>query len=167
MEEMLYVFLFTFFSLSIIFTLVTAGISPFSHRGCKIFMFFTNEIGLLWFLCLAPALSLLSTSTYKLKLSRKKELASVVVVFISKRSGSYTIYRRNARVLEMQNFIPAYMNGWTYVRTVFSETKFLGCTGYQFSYPWCSAARARGPLKSWVGCAICCAQWLVFQQSDC
>ena len=55
---MLYVFLFTFFSLSIIFTLVTAGISPFSHRGYKIFMFFTNEIGLLWFLCLAPALSL-------------------------------------------------------------------------------------------------------------
>ena len=88
-----------------------------------------------------------------------------LVVFISKRSGSYTIYRRNARVLEMQNFIPAYMKGWTYVRTIFSETKFLGCTGYQFSYPWCSAARAsraRGPLKSWVGCVICCANGLCF-----
>ena len=46
------------FSLPIIFTLVTAGISPFSHRGYKIFMFFSNEIGLLWFLCVAPALSL-------------------------------------------------------------------------------------------------------------
>ena len=36
----------------------------------------------------------------------------------------------NVRVLEMQNFIPAYMRGWTYVgtyasRSIFSEPKFL------------------------------------------
>ena len=29
----------------------------------------------------------------------------------------YAIYRRNARVIEMQNFTPAYTKGWTYVRT--------------------------------------------------
>ena len=35
-----YVFLFTFFSMPLIFTLVAASISPFSHRRYKIFMFF-------------------------------------------------------------------------------------------------------------------------------
>ena len=52
------------------------------------------------------------------------------------------MYRRNARVLEMQNFTPAYMKGWTYVRTIFSDPKFLGCIVTKFSYPWCSAARS-------------------------
>ena len=38
----------------------------------------------------------------------------------------------NARLLEMQNFVPSYMKGWTYertypLRTIFSEPKFLGC----------------------------------------
>ena len=37
--------------------------------------------------------------------------------FISKSPGGYAIYHRNARVLEMQNFTPAYMKRWTYVRT--------------------------------------------------
>lgn len=40
-----------------------------------------------------------------------------VNVFISTSSGSCAIYRRTARVLEMQNFMLAYMKGWTYVRT--------------------------------------------------
>ena len=44
-----------------------------------------------------------------------KERIGFVVVFISKSPGSYAIYRRNARVLEMQNFMPAYMKGWRYV----------------------------------------------------
>ena len=29
------------------------------------------------------------------------------------------------RLLEMQNFTPAYKKGWTYVRTIFSEPKFI------------------------------------------
>ena len=67
-----------------------------------------------------------------LKLSPKKESA-----FVTKRPGSYAIYRRNARVLEMQNFIPAYTKRWTHVRTypvrtIFSEPKFLGCMEYCF-----------------------------------
>ena len=46
----------------------------------------------------------------------------------------------NVRVLEMQNFIPAYMRGWTYVgtyasRSIFSEPKFLGCIDYQIFLP--------------------------------
>ena len=31
----------------------------------------------------------------------------------------------------MQNFIPAYMKGWTYIRTLFSEPTFLECIGYK------------------------------------
>ena len=52
--------------------------------------------------------------------------------FISKNPSGYAIYCRNARVIEMQNFTPPYMKGWTYVRTysvwtIFSEPKFFGC----------------------------------------
>ena len=81
-----------------------------------------------------------------LRLSRKKESAFVVVVFISKRPGSYAIYRRNARVLKMQNFIPAYIRWCTYVRTLygrFSQSlNFLDAQITKFSYQQCSAARA-------------------------
>ena len=100
-------------SLPLIFTLVAASISPFSHRRYKIFMFFfQRNWSPLVFISRSSPFSVIQT----LILSRKKESA-FVVVFISKRPGSYAIYRRNARVLEMQNFIPAYMKGWTYVRT--------------------------------------------------
>ena len=40
-----------------------------------------------------------------------------VNAFICTSPGSCAIYRRTARVLEMQNFMLAYMKGWTYVRT--------------------------------------------------
>ena len=40
-----------------------------------------------------------------------------VNVFISTSSGSCAVYRRNARVFEMQNFMLAHMKGCTYVRT--------------------------------------------------
>ena len=43
--------------------------------------------------------------------------------------------------LEMQSFTPAYMKRWTYVRTILSEPKFLGCMITRFSHPWCSAIR--------------------------
>ena len=52
-----YVLLFTFFVAAAHFHLVA---SPFSHRRYKIFMFSSNEIGLLCFLSLALAFSLLS-----------------------------------------------------------------------------------------------------------
>ena len=43
---------------------------------------------------------------------------------------------RNVRVLEMQNLIPAYTNGWTYAsRTIFSEPKFLGCIDSRIFLP--------------------------------
>ena len=133
MEEILYVLLFTFFFRCRSFsTLRQLAFPLFLTAVIKLLRFSSNKIGLLWFLSLALALSLLSTLMYTLKLSRKKESAFVAVGFISKRPGSYAIYWRNARVLEMQNFILAYMKGWMYVWTIFSEPKFLGCIDYQF-----------------------------------
>ena len=55
---------------------------PFSHRRYKIFMFLSNEIGLLCFLSLALAFSLLSMSMQTLKLSGKKESA-LLLLFLS------------------------------------------------------------------------------------
>ena len=37
--------------------------------------------------------------------------------------------------VEMQNFTPAYMKGFTYVRTIFPEPKFLGCIDNQIFLP--------------------------------
>ena len=51
-----------------------------------------------------------------IEIKSKERIVFVVVVFISNRPGSYAIYRRNARLVEMQNLIPAYMKAWT-VRT--------------------------------------------------
>ena len=47
-----------------------------------------------------------------LKFSRKIESALFLLYnFPSKGPGGHAIYRRNARLLEMENFTPAYMNG--------------------------------------------------------
>ena len=78
----------------------------FLTAAIKVLCFSSNEIGLLWFLSFAIALWLLSKSMQTLKLSRQKESAFVVVVFISK--------------------------GWTHgltdpVRTILLELQFLGC----------------------------------------
>ena len=51
-----------------------------------------------------------------IEIKSKERIVFVVVVFICQRPGSYAIYRRNTRLLEMQHLIPAYMKGWT-VRT--------------------------------------------------
>ena len=48
-----------------------------------------------------------------LKFSRKIESALLLLLyfFLSKRPGGHAIYRRNARLLEMEIFTPAYMKG--------------------------------------------------------
>ena len=98
-------------------------------------LFFKRNWSPLFFFYLWLQLSLLSTPMQTLKLSRKKQSTSVLSFFISKSPGGYAMYRRNAWVLEMQYFTPAYMKGWTYVRTIFSEPKFLGFTDYQIFLP--------------------------------
>ena len=65
------------------FTLVTASISHFLTAAIKFSCYSSNEIGLLC-LSLALAFSLLSTPMQTLKLSQKKESASLLLFFISK-----------------------------------------------------------------------------------
>ena len=70
-----------FFSLPLNFTLVAASFSHFLTSAIKFLYCSTNEIGLLCFLSLALALSLLSTSMWTLKLSRKKESSLLLLLF--------------------------------------------------------------------------------------
>ena len=73
-----------------------------------------------------------------IKIKLKERIGFIVVFFISKSPGGYAIYRRNARVLEMQNFISPYITWWTYVRTygtILSEPKFRGCIDNQVFLP--------------------------------
>ena len=116
-------FLFTFFSLSLIFTLVVASISHliFFTTAIKFACLSSNEIGLipLFFISHSSSFSQLSRSMQTLKSSRKKESALLLLMFfyLLKSRGGYAIYCQNACVLEMQNFTAAYMNEWKYVRT--------------------------------------------------
>ena len=132
-----------FLSLPLIFTLMAASIFPFSHRRYKILMFFFQRNWSPLFFALALALSLLSMSVKTIKFSRKKEPA-LLLLFSSLKVREVMRFTaetyRNVRVLEMQNSIPPYMKGWTYVgkyasRTIFSERKFLGCIDCQISLP--------------------------------
>ena len=137
---------------------MAASISSFSHRRYKISLFFLQRN---W----SPSVFIsrsISFSVIHVNVDiemKSKERAGICCSrpFISKRPGSYAIYRRNALVLEMQNFIPSYMKGWTYlrtypVRTIFSEPKFLGCIDYLIFLPMvvrsARFARARAPLKT-------------------
>ena len=115
---MSYVFLFNFFSLPLIFTLVTASISLFSHRRYNIFMFLFQTKLVSFFLSLVLSLSLLSLSmqTMTTKVERKTRLCCCLIV-PSKSPGGYAIYRPNAWVLEMQNFITAYVGTDNFLRT--------------------------------------------------
>ena len=105
----IYVFLFAFFSLLLIFTLVAARISHFLAVPIKFSCFSSNEIGFLS-LSLALAIALLSTSRQKLKFSRKKDSQGTRLrcCFFSlpKSQGGHAIYHRNARVLDTRNFTP-------------------------------------------------------------
>ena len=77
-----YTLLFTFFVVAADFHL--GGRQPllFLTAAIKFSCFFPNEIGLLCFLSLAPALSLLSMSMQTLRLSGKKE-SDLLLLFLS------------------------------------------------------------------------------------
>ena len=113
-----------FLSLPLIFILVAASISHFLTAAIKLSCFSSNENGLLCFLSLALALSLLSTLIWILKFSRKKT-GLCCCFFLSKNPGGHAIYRRNARVLEMRKFL-AGLHDWGEVRSNGrSSTKFF------------------------------------------
>ena len=111
-----------------------------SHHQYKIVMFFfVSSV----FLTLVLALSLFSLQT--LKFSRRKKDSALVWVFLSKSPGGNAIYLQKAGVLEMQNFSPAFMKGWAYVRNYrdfVQNQNSLDSQITNFPYPWSFAARA-------------------------
>ena len=111
-----------FSSLPLIFTLVAAASIFFSHRHYKMFTFFFLRNWSPLFLSLALALFLLTTLMQTLK-------------FIQQRQTRLCCFFRAGTVFEIQNFTQAYTKGWTYVRTILSEPKFLGCIYDQIFLP--------------------------------
>ena len=95
----------------------------------------SNEIGLLCFFISGSSSFFVIHANKDIKINSKERIGFVVVVFYLKKSGWLYDVPPNARVLEMQNFTPAYLNGWTYVGTICSEPKFLGCIDYQIFLP--------------------------------
>ena len=91
MEEVLYVFLFTFISLPLIITFVAAGISHFLTAAVKFSRFSSGEIGLRCFSVIAPALSPLS-SLKDIQIQSKEDSALLLLC-----RGDHAIYLRNAR----------------------------------------------------------------------
>ena len=119
-----------FFSLRIIFTLLAASISLFSHRRENIFMFLL-QTKLVSFLSLVLSVSLLSSSmqTMRTKVERKTRLCCCLIV-PSKSPGGHAIYHLNAWVLEMQNFSTAYEGTedffWTKIYWMYNRTSANG-----------------------------------------
>ena len=107
-----------------------------SGRSSKMMSSCKWPIGLLCFFFISGSSSFsVIHANEDFKIKPKERIGSFLLFFISKSPGSCAIYCRNARVLEMQNFTPAYMKGWTYVRTYFSEAKFIGSIVYQIFLP--------------------------------
>ena len=81
MEEMLYVFLFTLFSLPLIFTLVAASIFHFLTTAIKFSRFSSNEIGLCLFLISRSSSFCVIHVNVKIKNKSRERIGFVVVVF--------------------------------------------------------------------------------------
>ena len=116
---------------------MAVSIFHFLTAAIKFSRYSSNEIGLLFFISGASSFSVIHGYVDFTVKPSKKIIGFVVVVFFISKNGC-AIYCRKERYL--QNFTPAYMKGWTYVRTysvrtIFSKPKFLGCRVYQIFLP--------------------------------
>ena len=102
MEEMLYVFQFTFHFPAIHFHLGSRQHFSFSHHRNKIFMlFFELNWSPLFFICRFSSFSVINVNMYlKIKSKEKNRLYCCCFFLSPKSPGGYLIYRRNARVLQ-------------------------------------------------------------------
>ena len=107
-----------FCSLPLVFTLGVASISHFLTAAIKFSCYSYHEIGLLCFLSLASSFSVIHVSL-DIKIKSKEPIGFVVVIFSLK--VRVAMHPRNARIFEMQNFNPAYMKEWTYVRAPYGR----------------------------------------------
>ena len=124
-------FLFTFSSLPLIFTLVAASISPFSHRRYKIFMFFFEQN---W----SPLVLISCSSSFSvihvnvdIEVKSKERIGFCCCWFYLSMAGKLCD-------LPPKRAVRTYP-----VRTIFSEPNFLNAQITKFSYPWCSVACSR------------------------
>ena len=135
---MSYLFLLTFFFAAAHFHLGSRQHFSSHHRYKIVTFFFQRNWSPLFFISRCSSFSFIHVNI-DIKIQSKEIIGFVVVVFfLSKSPGGHAIYPRNARVLETQNFTPAYMKGVdvrTDVRTIFSEPKFLGCIDNQIFLP--------------------------------
>ena len=142
---------------------MAASISHFLTAAVKFSRYSSNEIGILCLLISgSSSFSVIHANVDFLKLSRKKESASLLLFFISKSPSGYAIYCRNARVRSWNaKFHPALYEGVDLRTDVLRMDDFLRTKIFwmhrftKFSYPRCSAAsasRARAPL--WKGGAV-------------
>ena len=104
----------SFFSLPLIFTLVTASISHFLTAAIKFSRFSSNEIGL--FIPRSSSFSVLRVNV-EIKFSRKKGSALLLLYFFSLKSGWPCDLQPKRGSAQNANFTPAYMKGWSYVPT--------------------------------------------------
>ena len=130
------------FSLPLIFTLLAASISHFFTAAMKFSCFFSQRNS-------SPLSSITRTSSFSL-LSTWKKRHDFVVLFLSKSPGGHAI---SFQIKPWVAFgFPYLLIELFYIgapvvqavrrsvgRTVTWLPKFLGCIGYQFSWPWCSA----------------------------
>ena len=141
---MSYAFLFTSFSsLPLIFTLVAASISHFLIAAIKFACYSSSEIGLLCFLSLALALSLLSTSMIKIKW--KERIAFVVVLSLKVRVAMrFTAETRGYLKCKISPRLHERVDVRTDAYGRFSQNQnFLDASITKFPYPWCSATNKR------------------------
>ena len=125
MEEMLNVFLFAIFSLPLIFILVAASISHFHTTAIKFPCNPSNVIGLLCFLSLALAHSLLSTSINAVE--RKSRLCWCCFLSLKFRVALSALTPKGAGTWNAK-FHPSLherVDKRTDVRTIFWEPNFL------------------------------------------
>ena len=112
------------------------------HRYEKfIFFFWRNWSPLIVFISHASSFQL-STQVSTLKFSRKKYPSLLLLLFFFFLKVQPCDLPPKRAVLDMRNFTPAYMKGWTYVRTTLAQPKLLGCIDNQISYLWCFASRS-------------------------
>ena len=95
------------------FTLVAASISPFLTAAIKFSCFYATKLISFVFISRSSSFSVIQVNIDV----RIKSTERIELFLISKRPGGYAIYRRNARVLEKQNFTLACLKGWMYVAT--------------------------------------------------
>ena len=100
-EEMPYVFLFTFLSLQLMFTLVAASITQFSPPPQSFHNFLPTKLDSFVFYPRSSSFFLCYPRLCRHKNLVERQTGLCCFLFLSKRPGGHAIFCRNARVLEM------------------------------------------------------------------